>query len=105
MKFVGLRPKMYAFTTNDGEKGEVKKAKGISKTVVSKELTFQNYVTCLFNKDLDRHTMNSIRSENHNLYLKSINKISLSAFDDKRWWAAPYGIEGYSYGHYKSQQY
>lgn len=35
------------------------------------------------------------------LYLKAIIKISLSPFDDKRYWLTPHGVEGYSYGHYK----
>lgn len=99
--FVGLRPKMYSFLVYDEKKTQVKKAKGISKSVVKKELTYQNYVNCLLDSTLERHSMNSIRSENHNLYLKTINKISLSSFDDKRWWLEPKGIEGYSYGHFK----
>ncbi|XP_052699416.1 uncharacterized protein LOC128176941 [Crassostrea angulata] len=101
MGFVGLRPKMYSFIVYNEEKTQVKKAKGIAKSVVNKELAYQNYVDCLINCKLERHTMNSIRSENHNLFLKAINKISLSSFDDKRWWLKPNGIEGYSYGHFK----
>lgn len=97
MGFVGLRPKMYSFIVYNEEKTQVKKAKGITKSVVNKELAYQNYVDCLLNCKLERHTMNSIRSENHNLFLKAINKISLSSFDDKRWWLKPNGIEGYSY--------
>jgi hypothetical protein len=99
-EFPSLRPKMYSFT-NVGKAIEVKKAKGISKSVVSKDLVYQNYVDCLYNCELERHTMNSVRSEKHDLYLKAINKISLSPFDDKRYWLAPHGVEGYSYGHYK----
>ena len=74
MGFVGLRPKMYLFTINDGKESEVKKAKGISKSVVSRDLVYQNYMDCLYNWELERHTMNSIRSEKHDLYLKAINK-------------------------------
>ncbi|XP_056008808.1 uncharacterized protein LOC130051232 [Ostrea edulis] len=97
--FAGLRPKMYSFVVNDGK--EVKKAKGVSKTVVSKEIMYKQYVDCLSNGEYERHNMRSIRSDNHNLYLKSIHKVSLSSFDDKRYWLEPCGIEGYSYGHYK----
>lgn len=46
MGFVGLRPKMYSFTISDGKESEVKKAKGISKS------------DCLYNCELERHTMN-----------------------------------------------
>ncbi|XP_061180057.1 uncharacterized protein LOC133188590 [Saccostrea echinata] len=101
--FAGLRPKMYSFIVYDEKKTQVKKAKGISKSVVNKELTYQNYVNCLLSSKLERHTMNSIRSDNHNLFLKAINKISLSSFDDKRWWLEPNGIEGFSYGHYATK--
>lgn len=101
MGFVGLRPKMYSFIVYNEEKTRVKKAKGITKSVVNKELAYQNYVDCLLNCKLERHTVNSLRSENHNLFLKAINKIPLSSFDDKRWWLKPNCIEGYSYGHFK----
>lgn len=37
--FVGLRPKMYLFIVYDEKKTQVKKAKGISKSVVKKEFT------------------------------------------------------------------
>lgn len=83
--FVGLRPKMYSFIVHDGKESQVKKAKGVSKTVVNRELTYHEYVECLFNGEFKRHKMSSIRSDNHYLYLKAINKISISSFDDKRY--------------------
>ena len=100
--FVGLRPKMYSFIVNDGKESEIKKAKGVSKSVVNREISYEQYLDCLFGGDFERHKMCSIRSDNHNLYLKSINKISLSSFDDKRYWLAPHGVQSYSYGHYKT---
>lgn len=99
--FIGLRAKMYSFIIHDEKRSEVKKAKGVSKSVVNKELSYELYLGCLFSDEMERHQMRSIRSENHNLYLKSINKISLSPFDDKRYWLAPHGVESYSYGHFK----
>lgn len=76
---------MYSFTIHDGRGSEVKKAKGVSKSVISKELSFEQYQRCLFGDETERHQMRSIRSELHILYLKAINKISLSPFDDKRY--------------------
>ncbi|XP_048779937.2 uncharacterized protein LOC125683146 [Ostrea edulis] len=83
--FAGLRAKMYSFIIHDGRGSEVKKAKGVSKSVISKELSFEQYQRCLFGDETERHQMRSIRSELHILYLKAINKISLSPFDDKRY--------------------
>ncbi|XP_062572261.1 uncharacterized protein LOC134234224 [Saccostrea cucullata] len=84
-EFVGLRAKMYSFIIHDGKENEVKKAKGLTKSVISKELSFEQYLDCLFSNETERHQMRSIRSELHILYLKAINKISLSPFHDKRY--------------------
>ena len=40
--FVGLRPKLYSFKTEESE-NDVKKAKGIKKNVIKKEVTFDDY--------------------------------------------------------------
>lgn len=104
-EFVGLRAKMYSFLIHDNKKTQVKKAKGISKSVVIKDPTHFQYKDFFFEKQCSRHTMQNIRSDNHVLYLKSINKISLSPFDNKRWWIAPFGVNSYSYGHYKIDEY
>lgn len=104
-EFVGLRAKMYSFLIHDEKGTQIKKAKGISKSVVIKDLNHFQYRDCLFEKQRSRHKMQNIRSDNHVLYLKSINKISLSSFDDKRWWLAPFGVSSYSYGHYKIDEY
>ena len=43
--------------------------------------------------------MKTIRSENHQLGSYSINKLSLSCFDDKRY-ILNNGINSYAYGHH-----
>ena len=44
--------------------------------------------------------MKVIRSSKHQLYTMEINKVSLSAYDDKRW-IKDDGVSSYAYGHCK----
>ena len=80
--FVGLRPKLYSFKIEEDR--EVRKCKGIKKNVVKKKLEFDQYVTCLFTGEKEMRSMKIIRSENHYIYSKEVNKIALSNEDDKR---------------------
>ena len=80
--FVGLRPKLYSFKVEDNK--EVRKCKGIKKNVVKREITFEDYTQCLFSGEKQMRSINIIRSENHNIYSKEVNKIALSSNDDKR---------------------
>ena len=80
--FVGLRPKLYCFKV-EGDK-TTKKCKGMKKNVVKKGIQFEDYVKCLFSGEKQMRSMNIIRSENHDIYSKVVNKIALSNEDDKR---------------------
>ena len=80
--FVGLRPKLYTFKVE--EKGETRKAKGVKKNVIKKSLSFEDYKKCLFTKDKLMKEMNIIRSQNHEIFSITVNKVALSAKDDKR---------------------
>ena len=80
--FVGLRPKLYSFKIE--ESNEVRKCKGIKKNVVKKGINFEDYVQCLFSGEKQMRNMKIIRSENHDIYSKEINKVALSADDNKR---------------------
>ena len=80
--FIGLRPKLYTFKVE--EKGETRKAKGVKKNVIKKSLSFEDYKKCLYTEDELMKEMNIIRSQNHNIYSMTINKVALSANDDKR---------------------
>ena len=92
--FVGLRPKLYTFKVEKkkkGEKemkgedkGEVGKAKGVKECVIKKSLTFEDYKKCLFTEDELMKKMNIIRSQNHDVFSMTVNKVALSAKDDKR---------------------
>ena len=80
--FVGLRSKLYSFKVEEDK--TTKKCKGIKKNVVKKGIQFEDYVKCLFSGEKQMRKMNIIRSENHNIYSKEVNKIALSNDDDKR---------------------
>ena len=80
--FVGLRPKLYTFKVE--EKGETLKAKGVKKNVTKKSLSFEDYKKCLFTEEEVMKEMNIIRSQNHEIFSMTVNKVALSANDDKR---------------------
>ena len=80
--FVGLRPKLYSFKVEDGSL--TRKCKGIKKNVVKKGIAFEDYVQCLFSGEEQMRSIKIIRSENHDIYSKEVNKIVLSNDDDKR---------------------
>ena len=80
--FVGLRPKLYCFKVEEIK--EVRNCKGIKKNVVKKGIDFEDYVQCLFSGEKQMRSMKIIKSENHDIYSKEVNKIALSHEDDKR---------------------
>ena len=56
-EFVGLRAKIYSLKT---KKEDMKKAKGVKKNVVKKDISHQDYVDCLFKERKFMHTMQTI---------------------------------------------
>ena len=82
-EFVGLRAKLYSYKMEEGK--ENKKCKGIKKAVVEKSITHEDYKTCLETGKEQLRRQNIIRSYEHVLYTEEINKIALSAADDKRY--------------------
>ena len=93
---VCLRPKMYSIVKADEQ--NIKKAKGVKKCVVKKQIMHENYKDTLFGAKQLWHGMNILRSEGHMIYGMHVNKISLSAFDSKRW-IADDGIHTNAYGY------
>ena len=79
---VAIRPKMYS-VLKEGKKNE-KKAKGVKKNVIEKEITHKHYKEALFERRQFMHKMKILRSEGHEMYGMCMNKISLSPFDTKR---------------------
>ena len=97
-EFVGLRAKLYSYRMFEGK--EEKKCKGIKKSVVRKDISHENYKECLFSKKPQMRKMNVIRSHGHEIFSETVNKIALSANDDKRIILED-RISTLSYGHYK----
>ena len=97
-EFVGLRSKLYSFVMDDG--GESKKCKGVKKQVVATSITHEDYKTCLRTGKEQLRKQNILRSYEHEVYTEEVNKVALSAQDDKRYILND-GIHTLAWGHYK----
>ena len=94
-QFVGLRSKMYWIKNG---RMEQKRANGIVKPVVKKELRHTQYVDCILESKNNTCQMNVIRSHKQNLHILTINKLELCAFDDKRY-VLDSSIDTLAFGH------
>ena len=56
----------------------------MKKNVIKNSLPFEDYKKCLFSEEEVMKEMNIIRSENHEIYSMTVNKLAISANDDKR---------------------
>ncbi|KAJ4437396.1 hypothetical protein ANN_17540 [Periplaneta americana] len=80
-EFVGLKAKVYALKSSDFE---IKKLKGVKKSVIRNELAFDDYATCRESGITTYTKNNAIRSYFHNVFTMCVNKVTLNSFDDKR---------------------
>ena len=90
--YVGLRSKMYSTIT--GNHVEIKKAKGINKSVVKNELSHDVYQEVLSSGNPLQHVNTNLRSIKHEIHTVKTTKISLDSKNDKR-------VSGDTPGHYK----
>ena len=81
-EFVALRPKAYSYL--DGDVNDHKKAKRTKKCIIKQKLMFQNFKDCLFNNKNVYRSQQRFKSYNHDVNTEEVNKIALSANDDKR---------------------
>jgi hypothetical protein len=95
-KFVALKSKIYSLQC---EGGDHIKAKGTPRTV-TKSYNHQMYVDILKNASTHEAQFTAIRSENRRIYLKNQTRLSLNAYDDKRYLLDD-GIRSLAYGHWK----
>ena len=79
---------------------KIKKCKGIKKAVVEKCISHEDYKTCLQTGKEQLRRQNIIRSYEHVLYTEEINKVALSAEDDKRYLLKD-SFDTLAWGHYK----
>ena len=97
-EFVGLRAKLYSYKMEEGK--ENKRCKGIKKAVVEKNIRHEDYKTCLETGKEQLRKQNIIRSYEHVLYTEEVNKVALSAADDKRYLLKD-TYDTLAWGHYK----
>jgi hypothetical protein len=92
-EFIALNPKVYSF---ESEHECSKKLKGISKVVVKKEITHNDYNKVLTTGNNIKRDVVSIRSFDHQLYTVKTNKTALTTYYDKMFMSdnntcSPYG--------------
>ena len=101
---VNLRAKLYAFKVFDcGSRtfvDEMKRCKGVKRSVVKKTLHFEDYKGCLMNQKDVYATQTQLRSYNHNIYTIESRKKAMSAYDDNRY-ILPNGIDTRAHGHWR----
>ena len=85
IEFLALSPKsyMYNYQTLDERTGTSKKLKWQSKTVIKKDIKFEDYLKTLTTNKLVKNRVVSIRSLNHQLHTLNQPKIALTSFYDK----------------------
>lgn len=77
----------------------IKKAKGVKKCVIKKEMTHETFKETLFERKQQEHEMRILRSEKATRSLEvKVKKTSLSPMDTKRWIEED-GVQTKAYGH------
>ena len=103
--FIALRSKMYSLIidnrtlTQNNKPEEKKTAKGV-KRYVCKSLRHNQYNEILLTGGQLKHKQNGIISNKHIVTSQTVNKVSLSGYDDKKY-ILDDAINCLSYGHYK----
>ena len=83
-EIIAISSKMYAYTRDPLEcdnkdfYGTSKRAKGVTKTVTTNDLTFETYKRCLENREVFKNKQTAIRSKNQKIGVYDMNKVSLS---------------------------
>src|SRR5277367_143471 len=82
-KITALRPKQYSYILADGKAD--RRAKGIQKAVVKKDLTHNMYDACIQNQKEQMVLIHQLESKDHTIRLLQSSKIGLNPLDTKRW--------------------
>ena len=97
-QFVGLRAKMYSLQIRRDDHKPKMTAKGINRTFVRHHLRHEMYLHTLQSKSITRAQYRRFQSKRHNVHTVPIDKVCLSAFDNKRFILND-GISTLAYGH------
>ena len=104
-EFVGLRPKMYSYTTiipDKPEPKEAKRAKGIQRAAMV-DIRHADYLAQLQVAVENYVNIRRIGQKHHRVFTVEGVKRGLCAFDDKRYLLGD-GIHTYAHGHYKIRE-
>ena len=106
-EFVGLRPKMYSYTTqqftpNGVTIKEAKRAKGIQRAALT-SLAHMDYLKQLRNPNENYVNIVRIGQKHHRIYTIASKKRGLCAFDDKRYLLSD-GIHTLAHGHHRTRE-
>ena len=96
-EWVALRPKLYSFLTEVGEK---QIAKGLAKPMIKKSLRHENFLKCLKTGENQKRKQCLFRSRDHHIFTENMTKIALSCDDDKRI-VLENGIDTLAIGHWR----
>lgn len=99
-EFVGLRSKMYSLQVSQNDKKPKLTAKGVSRTYVKHHLHHELYLQTLQSGRVTTAKFRNFRSYKHRIHTVEIEKVCLSAFDNKRYILSD-GITTLAYGHCK----
>ena len=95
-EFVGLRAKAYSVLLEDGTTKSA--AAGTVKDIAAQKLTHERYRHVLEHLT-DLHVeQTTLRSINHRVVMLTCNKLSLSAYDDKRFYVDSINSHAYNFG-------
>ena len=97
---IALKSKMYFI---DSPSKQQKRAKGVIRAILEKDITKEMFLECLFKKKTFSNLMRRIGSEKHQIVGVSGEKISLTPLDDKRF--AIDTINTLAFGHYKTRSF
>ena len=81
-------------------KEKIKSVKELKKQVVESSISHEDYKTCLTTGKEQLRKQNILRSYDHEVYTEEVNKIALSAQDDKRYILSD-GVHTLAWGHHK----
>lgn len=99
---VMLRPKCYALSFEEQLKAEKKRAKGVQRAVLQKDIVFDDYKNVWLNETKVRLPQGRFASNKHIISTKYTSKLSLSIWEDKRAWVD--NNTSLPYGNYKLEQ-